>query len=44
MHPLGFDPRDPVALAQALIRRASVTPDAAGALGVVEAALETRGI
>jgi succinyl-diaminopimelate desuccinylase len=43
MHPLGFDPRDPLALAQALIRRASVTPDAAGPLGIVEACLEGAG-
>jgi succinyl-diaminopimelate desuccinylase len=43
MHPLAFDPRDPVALAQALIRRASVTPDAAGPLGIVEACLEGAG-
>jgi succinyl-diaminopimelate desuccinylase len=43
MHPLAFDPRDPVALAQALIRRASVTPDAAGPLGILEACLEGAG-
>ena len=43
MHPLGFDPHDPVALAQALIRRESVTPNAGGALALVAAALEAGG-
>src|SRR5271167_1332790 len=34
---------DPVALAQALIRRPSVTPDDAGVLGVLEAVLKPLG-
>src|SRR3546814_20471762 len=36
-------PTDPVALAQALIRRPSVTPADAGALDVAQAALEAAG-
>jgi len=34
---------DPVQLAQALIRRPSITPDDEGAIGVVAGALETLG-
>src|SRR4051794_39445537 len=34
---------DPVGLAQALVREASVTPDASGALDVLQAALEPLG-
>ena len=37
------DPVDPVALAQALIRCPSVTPDDAGALGVLERQLTALG-
>lgn len=39
----GFDPSDPVALAQALVRCPSVTPHEAGALDVMQAALESAG-
>ena len=38
-----LDPTDPVALTQALIRCASVTPADAGALAVVEKALTATG-
>ncbi|MDZ5646493.1 succinyl-diaminopimelate desuccinylase [Nitrospirillum sp. BR 11828] len=38
-----LDPRDPVALTQALIRCASVTPADAGALGVLEGVLAPLG-
>ena len=38
-----FDPCDPVAVAQALIRCPSVTPEDCGALGVLEAALKPLG-
>ena len=38
-----FDPCDPVAVAQALIRCPSVTPEDGGALGVLEAALTPLG-
>ncbi|MBP2292314.1 succinyl-diaminopimelate desuccinylase [Azospirillum rugosum] len=38
-----FDPCDPVAVAQALIRCPSVTPEDSGALGVLEAALTPLG-
>ncbi|MCW2235876.1 succinyl-diaminopimelate desuccinylase [Azospirillum canadense] len=38
-----FDPCDPVAVAQALIRCPSVTPEDSGALGVLEAALKPLG-
>jgi succinyl-diaminopimelate desuccinylase len=38
-----IDPSDPMALAQALIRCASVTPKDEGAIGVVEAALAELG-
>ncbi len=38
-----FDPRDPVALTAALIRCPSVTPDEAGALTLLQQALEPAG-
>lgn len=38
-----LDPTDPVALAQALIRCPSVTPDEGGALGLLEAVLRPLG-
>jgi succinyl-diaminopimelate desuccinylase len=40
---LSFDPADPVALTQALIRCPSVTPHEGGALDVVDAALKGAG-
>jgi succinyl-diaminopimelate desuccinylase len=40
---LSFDPGDPVALAQALIRCPSVTPQEGGALALLEAALAGEG-
>jgi succinyl-diaminopimelate desuccinylase len=41
--PLSFDPVDPVALAQALIRCPSVTPDEGGALALIDAVLAREG-
>jgi succinyl-diaminopimelate desuccinylase len=41
--PNSFDPRDPVALAQALIRCPSVTPAEGGALALVERVLASAG-
>ena len=41
--PLDFDPTDPVALAQALIRCESVTPLEGGALALLQSILEPRG-
>lgn len=40
---MSIDPRDPVALAQALIRCPSVTPREAGAFGLLEGALAEAG-
>ena len=40
---LPFDPRDPVALTQALVRCPSVTPAEAGALSLLQAVLEQSG-
>lgn len=40
---LGFDPEDPVALTQALIRCESITPVEGGALTLIETVLEARG-
>ena len=40
---LDFDPEDPVALATALIRCKSVTPDEGGALRLLETVLSSRG-
>ncbi|CAD5295752.1 Succinyl-diaminopimelate desuccinylase [Bosea sp. 62] len=41
--PLAFDPTDPVALTQALIRCASVTPAEGGALTLLDAVLSAEG-
>ncbi|RDJ25008.1 succinyl-diaminopimelate desuccinylase [Bosea caraganae] len=41
--PLAFDPFDPVALTQALIRCPSVTPAEGGALALLDAVLSTEG-
>jgi succinyl-diaminopimelate desuccinylase len=43
MSALAFDPSDPVALAQALIRYPSVTPDAGGAIALLDAVLASAG-
>jgi succinyl-diaminopimelate desuccinylase len=40
---LPFDPRDPIALAQALLRCPSVTPAEGGALSLLQAVLERAG-
>ncbi|HEV2508918.1 succinyl-diaminopimelate desuccinylase [Bosea sp. (in: a-proteobacteria)] len=41
--PLAFDPTDPVALTQALVRCASVTPVEGGALALLDAVLSAEG-
>lgn len=41
--PLDFDPTDPVALTQALVRCASVTPAEGGALALLDAVLSAEG-
>jgi len=41
--PLAFDPTDPVALTQALVRCASVTPAEGGALALLDAVLSAEG-
>lgn len=41
--PLTFDPTDPVALTQALVRCASVTPAEGGALALLDAVLSAEG-
>jgi succinyl-diaminopimelate desuccinylase len=41
--PLAFDPTDPVALTQALVRCASVTPAEGGALALLDAVLSVEG-
>ena len=40
---LSFDPTDPVALAQALVRCPSVTPEEGGALALLDAVLSAEG-
>jgi succinyl-diaminopimelate desuccinylase len=41
--PLDFDPTDPIALTQALVRCASVTPAEGGALALLDAVLSAEG-
>lgn len=41
--PLDFDPADPVALTQALVRCPSVTPAEGGALALLDAVLSAEG-